>query len=595
MAFLIFCFSEKGRKNLNTTVKWTSLISTLLSILCFSTVLYSIISHSYMLHDLIISLFQAVYVNLLPLSILHLVLALAGFKINLNIKWQPTNHSISRCLQIWSLLVLLSMPGTLICLNIMSEVTELVESQVLIRYKHGVSLYMDNLSWQRSVYDIQQKLKCCGAHSYTDWYTDSWIPVSVLPPEPSLYAKLVQPNGRLSVPVVPSSCCRESNDSCGHLAWIDAAKNHSWAEVKPVDPSLIYTEGCAPAIISAVSTDMLLFRLELYFNIVLQIVTLVGLRYFYSSKINSLLLGQPAGKAPGWLFMNIFKPRQTLEEYYKICYDKHSNPELQKKKKKWKCLSKIQREPIKDTDSEGTPRKRRFKAPPCFDKFSEKCKRKKDVKPVVDSESKTESLKLDVHKNNLDEPEVRPVENYNVILKNTPFKKNVSKSALRESSNASSRNLRNEESITLLETSKNIQVFQSHQKPISPFVKVSPNNAKDTLAKVSLRNYSPPRKTEVSQIINQVEMQNEHDLPDGKVFQTRELFERATKLPLLRKSYDPNLNPTHGQVENQINLIDFEVPSEKVQNYNILTSQPPETPSFVLRNYRLPSDNFGDL
>lgn len=69
----------------------------------------------------------------------------------------------------------------------------------------------------------------------------------------------VQPNGQVLVPLVPSSCCRVMSSDCGHLAWLQA--NRSWAGLRPVDSSLLYTDGCAPAIARIFAIDLMLCRL----------------------------------------------------------------------------------------------------------------------------------------------------------------------------------------------------------------------------------------------------------------------------------------------------------------------------------------------
>lgn len=74
-----------------------------------------------------------------------------------------------------------------------------------------------------------------------------------------LFVREVQPNGQVLVPLVPSSCCRVTSPDCGHLAWLQS--NRSWTGLRPVDPSLLYTAGCAPAIARIFAIDLMLCRL----------------------------------------------------------------------------------------------------------------------------------------------------------------------------------------------------------------------------------------------------------------------------------------------------------------------------------------------
>ncbi|XP_046674593.1 uncharacterized protein LOC124363386 [Homalodisca vitripennis] len=292
----------------------------------------------------------------------------------------------------WCLLMVLSLVYVIIQKPLLHYLMSSVETEIGPRYQHGASRYMDLSEWQSAVDRIQSFLECCGVEGYTDWYTSTWIPISALKIDSSLYSKVMQPNGKLLVPLVPSSCCRSQGGECGHRGWLTES-NRSWSNMKAVDPSLIYTKGCKAAIWHTIYTDVLIFTILSYAFSVLMILMLLCTRYLYSSTFNSTMLGQPRGKAPGWLLGPDFGFTNwrvmNLEQYAKGCIEDEESladvPERPKKKGIKACVANIRRRcKRKEPHSEATGTAR-----DCSIKIQTE-KNKKKKKPSWHDEAKGE-------------------------------------------------------------------------------------------------------------------------------------------------------------------------------------------------------------
>ncbi|XP_051948124.1 CD63 antigen [Xyrauchen texanus] len=87
-------------------------------------------------------------------------------------------------------------------------------------FKEAFAKYNTSIETKKAIDSLQQELKCCGANSSDDWVNFSTSHTSV-----------------------PDSCCKNMTDNCGKGAIHDS--------------SIIYTNGCQPAVETLLKKSML--------------------------------------------------------------------------------------------------------------------------------------------------------------------------------------------------------------------------------------------------------------------------------------------------------------------------------------------------
>uniref|UniRef100_A0A1B6FX53 Tetraspanin n=1 Tax=Cuerna arida TaxID=1464854 RepID=A0A1B6FX53_9HEMI len=615
MAFLIICLSYKRRKLLYKAVRGLSGLSGALATISLLAVLYSFLRHSFILNVLHITLFDMLYYNLTLLGVLMLMLSAACWKLNRNTTFQPLHLTLRRSHIVWCVLMVLALVNLGIQKPLLRFLVKSMESEVGPRYKHGTSRYMETREWQAAVDRIQRFLQCCGVESYTDWYTSTWIPISALNTDPSLYSRVMKPNGKLLVPLVPSSCCRSEGGECGHQGWMTQT-NRSWSDMKAVDPSLIYTKGCKAAIWRTIYTDVLIFQILNYVSDVVMLLMLTCTRFLYSSTFNSAMLGQPRGKAPGWLlgpdigFTNWRS--KNLEDYAQGCIEDEESlvdaPERPRKKGIKACMANIRRrckrtkEPHSDATgaSESTHSKFRLRSP-CIDKLKQKISERRNKKKKRHDEAKRE-VETDISEGRSDvsrydngaERRKSEAENY---------KLEIDKSASLRGSKVQKKmsgNLVDVEGkqTTAFGTPSEVKVYEygedTHQT--SPFVRQTKdqNGEESTKQKRVTFSNQPSPRSEGGGTGPQTSILKKHSSKSEKVRdfqQTRNLFENASKIdkPIQNKGNktDPRLKKYRFP---SVDLIDFNDPvPNKPDDVPSNSSQPSEESyPIILRNYVIP-------
>uniref|UniRef100_A0A1B6L522 Tetraspanin n=1 Tax=Graphocephala atropunctata TaxID=36148 RepID=A0A1B6L522_9HEMI len=613
MALIIVCLSYKMRKLLYKGVRALSGFSGGLTVLHLLVVLYSFLRHSFLLDVLKISQFDKVYYNLALMGTLVIALAGTCWKLNRNSTFQPLHQTARRSHIIWCVLLLLSLVVVAVLETLLNRLQDSVDAEVGPRFQHGTSRYLDGSEWQAAVDRIQSFLGCCGVEGHTDWYTTTWLPASALNTDPSLYSKVLQPNGKLLVPLVPSSCCRSQGGDCGHKGWLTST-NRSWSNIKPVDPSLVYTRGCKLAIVQTISSDVLISRVFYLIICMVEVVMLVCTRYLYSSTVNSMLLGQPKGTAPGWLLGPEvgFSNWQTmcLREYAQKCVEDEEFavdiPDTLRKKGIKNCIAKMRRrckrkEP--DSDATGTTGTTLSRFSPCIDRLKQKIaerRRKKKNKRTLAEEaaSQEETVELNSEIDDLsgdetaEDRDIKEEQSYRVQIDENVFRR-ANKNVQRQMSG----NLLDIEcdQKSVFNTHSGVNIYDVDTNQTSPFINQRmPENTQESQKprKVMFIDQPSPRSEERGAEAQGRNLRRTSKSDGVRDFrQTRNMFENAAKV---NRSSVTKTDPKSKKYRfPSLDLIDFNEPPQNKQDPVAPRRPSPhseESYPVILRNYVIPED-----
>ncbi|XP_049835048.1 photoreceptor outer segment membrane glycoprotein 2-like [Schistocerca gregaria] len=179
---------------------------------------------------------------------------------------------------------------------------------------NGMMNYLSDLEWKQILDSLQQGLCCCGANKYADWLHTPWIHVDFLREnshtvlrrtgsQPSiLIYRYMRVDGRALPPVLPWSCCNPfSLTPCLHDPLQQQRSLSVWRDTPQTAIDTVFEKGCLDLILQPMVALLTAIPIVNGCCIVLQVRAIL-LRYIYTSARNSVLVGDPGGKAYGWIF-----------------------------------------------------------------------------------------------------------------------------------------------------------------------------------------------------------------------------------------------------------------------------------------------------
>ncbi|XP_047120461.1 photoreceptor outer segment membrane glycoprotein 2-like [Schistocerca piceifrons] len=170
-----------------------------------------------------------------------------------------------------------------------------MQNQLPSSLHNGMMNYLSDLEWKQVLDSLQQGLCCCGANKYADWLHTPWIHVDFLRENSHTVLRYMRVDGRALPPVLPWSCCNPfSPTPCLH----DPLQQQRQQ----------LTQYLTKAVLILFCSQWLHYLLpyQLSMAAVLpsrsEFISGIVLRYIYTSARNSVLVGDPGGKAYGWIF-----------------------------------------------------------------------------------------------------------------------------------------------------------------------------------------------------------------------------------------------------------------------------------------------------
>ncbi|KAL3269978.1 hypothetical protein HHI36_009033 [Cryptolaemus montrouzieri] len=302
MSIGVFKLSLKQRRNLGLVFNALNLIQILLGLSITATSVYIVISVAPILYSErsevnFVFIVTAVYGT-------HVILHyLMGIKICDKCLNQPQKKSTSGLLLLWTCAggnILLNF--VIIC-SILRKVSKHIVRSMKHSLQHGMRNYLKEISWKETIDRLQYQLECCGITGYQDWYDLEWLTKYQYDVRSDAIKKLKSESETNSLEVLPWSCCKvDFPMQCLHDPIQQTQSAHIWSDEPTIMTSSINTEGCLKYLRAPIEKAIISFIITTVFILVLQVTIFLVSRILYTSARNALLLEDPDGVAPGWIF-----------------------------------------------------------------------------------------------------------------------------------------------------------------------------------------------------------------------------------------------------------------------------------------------------
>ncbi|KAK9876900.1 hypothetical protein WA026_015936 [Henosepilachna vigintioctopunctata] len=234
----------------------------------------------------------------------HVILHyLMGLKICYKCLNQPQKKSTSGLLLLWTCAggnILLNF--IIICSILRKESKHIVRS-MKHSLQHGMRNYLKEVSWKETIDRLQYQLECCGISGYQDWYELEWLTKYHYDVDSDAVKKLKTDSEANSLEVLPWSCCKIGFPmQCLHDRIQQTQSAHIWSDDPSVMTSSINTEGCLKYLRAPIERAIVSFVVTTVLIMIIQVFIFLISRVMYTSTRNALLLDDPEGVAPGWIF-----------------------------------------------------------------------------------------------------------------------------------------------------------------------------------------------------------------------------------------------------------------------------------------------------
>ncbi|XP_044754210.1 peripherin-2 [Coccinella septempunctata] len=234
----------------------------------------------------------------------HVILHyLMGIKICEKCLNQPQKKSTSGLLLLWTCAggnILLNF--VIIC-SILRKVSKHIVRSMKHSLQHGMRNYLKEPSWKETIDRLQYQLECCGISGYQDWYDLEWLTKYHYNVNSDVIKKLKSESETNSLEVLPWSCCKvDFPMQCLHDPIQQTQSVHIWSDEPTIVTSSINTEGCLQYLRAPIEKAIICFMISTVLILVFQLFIFLVSRILYTSARNALLLEDPYGVAPGWIF-----------------------------------------------------------------------------------------------------------------------------------------------------------------------------------------------------------------------------------------------------------------------------------------------------
>lgn len=140
--------------------------------------------------------------------------------------------------------------------------------------ERGMVLYLQDLSWKKSIDELQYKMECCGVHDYKDWHRISWLSSDMFIKNASAFKRFNHSGNHIYIPVEPWSCCNVSYVNWCYHDPLQITTNKFEAHT-------VYSKGCLDKLKEPIGTGFIFFILVSYFTFASQVRSRIVMRIEY--------------------------------------------------------------------------------------------------------------------------------------------------------------------------------------------------------------------------------------------------------------------------------------------------------------------------
>ncbi|CAG9818996.1 unnamed protein product [Phaedon cochleariae] len=301
MAVGMFIFSHKQRRKLFIIFLVLNIIQILIGCGMTSSSLYIIIAVSPILHtDRAEVNFAFVVTGLYGTHVIfHWIV---GINICNKCFKQAHKKSTSNLFLLWSCLGTNTVLNLLIVSHFSRKINKHIARSIKQSISMGMSNYLQESMWKETIDKLQYSSHCCGIDSYEDWHKIKWLSKYHVDVK-STAVKEFHTDDDLTLPVTPWSCCKvDFPMQCLHDPLQQVHYAHMWVDEPKIVLDSINTKGCMMSLRKPIDAMINLFVLLTSLICILHVIIFIISRMLYTSTRNAILLEDPQGLAPGWIF-----------------------------------------------------------------------------------------------------------------------------------------------------------------------------------------------------------------------------------------------------------------------------------------------------
>ncbi|KAF7285860.1 photoreceptor outer segment membrane glycoprotein 2-like [Rhynchophorus ferrugineus] len=266
-----------------------------------------------------VSIYVCVYISPMILTekaeinFVFVVYALFGFNIVTN--WLIGIRICCKCFSqahkksTRSLLLLWYFAGTntvimlIIIANLSKKTNRHIEKSMKNSIQSGMKNYLYDMDIKETIDTIQYNLECCGYDSYKDWHQIEWMDKTIINSGSKQVDELRYDKNKLYLPVIPWSCCKiQYPMQCFHDPIQQTAFTNLWVDAPETVADSINTKGCVEKMKGSIGCIIEGFIMLIVIVAVIHVNIFLVSRILYTSCRNAVLLYDPQGVAPGWIF-----------------------------------------------------------------------------------------------------------------------------------------------------------------------------------------------------------------------------------------------------------------------------------------------------
>ncbi|XP_018578044.1 peripherin-2-like [Anoplophora glabripennis] len=302
MAVGMFKLTQKQRKHLYVIFITLNIIQILLGFGMTSSSIYIFVAVSPVLHTEKAQINFAFVVT--GIYGTHVIFHwLIGIKIGNKCFQQAHKKSTSNLLLLWNC----AGTNTVVILIVISHFARKSSKQIIKSMRNsigtGIIHYLTDQSWKEIIDKLQYSNECCGIDSYENWHETTWLTKYHVDVDSESVKNFRSSQDNLHLPVTPWSCCRINFPmQCLHDPLQQPQYAHLWVDEPDVVKDSINTKGCVEGIKKPILVVINLFVVFTTFVFILHILIVIISRILYTASRNAILLQDPEGTAPGWLF-----------------------------------------------------------------------------------------------------------------------------------------------------------------------------------------------------------------------------------------------------------------------------------------------------
>ncbi|XP_030763899.1 photoreceptor outer segment membrane glycoprotein 2 isoform X2 [Sitophilus oryzae] len=197
--------------------------------------------------------------------------------------------------------------NTVIMLIIIANMSRKVNKHIVKSMKNsiqsGMKSYLTDLDSKETIDTIQYRLECCGDESYKDWQSIEWMDDTMINTKSKEVEELRFDKNKLYLPVIPWSCCKiQYPMQCFHDPVQQTALANLWADAPDTITDSLNVKGCVEKMKAPLGWIIDLITMVISGITILHVITVLVSRILYTSCRNAVLLYDPEGIAPGWIF-----------------------------------------------------------------------------------------------------------------------------------------------------------------------------------------------------------------------------------------------------------------------------------------------------